>query len=127
MGCNYKALLIVGIPAEKVIRTEYETTEVQKFDENTGTPYIKKNHRRFTTLFGKPVKDIQDSIEAMNLEYIHVSQNEYYIGLTISSVDSASLLGINTLTSKWLEVEQILLKQGYSGGVHVINAFYVSC
>jgi hypothetical protein len=133
MGCDYSAMLIVGIDADEAIERDYEETQVKKYNEDTGEPCIKITRRGFNTLFDKEVDEIQTAVENLGLEYIYVNENEKYIGKLLSDTGSnrnnycTNFNYLSDIASAYADVEETLVTNGYKGPVYVINALSVSC
>lgn len=53
MGLDVHAMLVVGLPTNKVLRVETINTCVIKYNEDTGKPYKKWNTVKIVTIFGR--------------------------------------------------------------------------
>ena len=131
MSTSYKSLFVIGVPiAQKTI-----TTEVKKFNEDDGSPYMKKIHKSVYVIEGTDIEVeediIEDTVSEGEFGSIDTGMNDrFFIGMFIGSVsDHGDCVYefIDDVEDKRSKTSDYLKDTfGYSGEVYNILAQSVS-
>lgn len=107
--------VFVGVKFEEIFKTERILTNVTRYDEITGKPYIKKSYYNKTTLIDDSSIDLETTLyelcEKKDLEILETKFGINYIGTLIETTDDIIEINPDFNYNKVIEEVKIKLNE----------------